>query len=538
MQRLSRFSIWGLYVIGYVGLDWLSNIYAVQPLVISPWNPQSALSLILLLRYGLKNWPALFLAALLSDLAIRDMPVSLGYALAASAVLTLVYTMVAAVLLHVARMDVAFRSMRDLVWLTAVVTPGTFVAAAAYVGLYVYSGFILPASWLSDTMLLWLGDITGIVALTPLLLLFFADRPKWAKFRPDLERVVQVGCILVVLWVIFGLEVFDTQKFFYPLFLPLIWIAMRHGIWGAVTAILLTQLALGLALIWSNQPVATVIDAQYMMLALAVTGLFLGMMVSERQRVQKALSLREIELNQALRFAGAAEMTSALAHELNQPLAAIGNYVQACQIMVRESATVHPLLAETMAKVVREVGRAGEAVHRLREFFRFGVLQREQLSVTALLREVARSVEIQSANHNVALSFRIEPSLPDVWVDRVQMEIVLHNLVLNAIQAMTEIEMARREVVLEAGRAADISDWVEVAVRDFGPGVAPDLVNGLFYAFATTKTEGMGLGLAISRSLVEAHGGRLWLDESVKPGARFCFTLPTDENYEPTAKSS
>lgn len=538
MRRLSRLSVWGLYVAGYVGLDWLSYIYAVQPLAITPWNPPPALSLILLLRYGLKNWPALFVATLLAEVVVRGMPGSLGYVLLSAALLTLVYTAVAALLLRVVRMDLAFCSLRDLLWLTLVVVLGSLLAAASYVTVYMSAGAILPESWLSDMVRFWLGDLIGILVLAPFMLVLLADRPALAWFRPDLERVIQTASIVAALWVIFGLDVFDTQKFFYPLFLPLIWIAMRHGIRGAVMAIVLTQVGLVLALLWTGQPVTTAVDAQYMMLALAVTGLFLGMAVSERQRVQKVLSLREVELNQALRFAGAAEMTSALAHELNQPLAAIGNYARACQVMVKGSTAIHPLLAETMDKVVSEVGRAGESVHRLREFFRFGVLQRERLPVNLLLREVARSVEPHCTRHDVAISFQIAVVLPDVWVDRVQTEIVLHNLLLNAIQAVAATEMARREVVLEAGMVEGVSGWVEVAVRDYGPGVAPELVGGLFHAFATTKTEGMGLGLAISRSLVEAHGGRLWLDDSVRPGARFCFTLPTDENSEPTANPS
>lgn len=538
MPRLSRLPIWALYLICYVGLDWLSYVYAVQPLAITPWNPPPALSLVLLLRYGLGNWPVLLLAAILAEILVRDTPVSLGYVLVSSAVLTMVYTGVAFVLLRVVRMNVGFRSLRDLGWLTVVIVPGTLLAATTYVGVYTLAGSVLPSSWLYDAMRFWLGDLIGIIVLTPLLLVFMAERPTLSWFWPGLEVVLQVISILLTLWVIFGLEISDKHKFFYPLFLPLIWIAMRHGIRGATMANALTQAGLLLALSWTGQQVGTVIDFQYLMLTLAITGLFMGMAVSERQRTQIALNLRETELNQALRFAGAAEMTSALAHELNQPLAAIANYVRACEMMVQTSEQVHPLLKDTMGKVVREVARAGESVHRLRDFFRFGVLQLERHSVELLLREAARSAELHSVRHNVSIAFRVADNLPDVWVDRVQIEIVLHNLILNAIHAIASASVGLRELVLEAAIAKGEPGWVEVAVRDFGPGVAQEIASGLFYAFATTKTEGMGLGLAISRSLVEAHGGRLWLDGEVKLGARFCFTLPTEDSFEPTNDSS
>lgn len=531
---LSRLPVWALYLICYVGLDWLSYIYAVQPLAITPWNPPPALSLILLLRYGLSNWPVVLLAAMLAEILVRETPVSLVFVLLSSMALTLTYTGVAALLLRVVRIDVGLRSLRDLSRLTVVIVPGTLLAASAYVSIYTFAGSVLPISWMNDVMRFWLGDLIGIIVLTPLLLVFLADRPDFSWFRPSLEIVLQTLSILVTLWVTFGLEISDKHKFFYPLFLPLIWIAMRHGIRGATMAVVLIQTGLILALFWTGQQVATVIDFQYLMLALAITGLFMGMAVTERQLVQNALSLREIELNQALRFAGAAEMTSALAHELNQPLAAIANYVRACEMMVESSAQPHPLLKETMGKVVREVTRAGEAVHRLRDFFRFGVLQLERQSVDTMLREAVRSVEMYSARHDVGIILRVASDLPEVWVDRVQIEIVLHNLILNAIQAIASSTVDRREVILEARPAEGEPGWVRVAVHDFGPGVAQEVAAGLFYAFSTTKTEGMGLGLAISRSLVEAHGGRLWLDGEAKSGARFCFTLPTEDIFELT----
>jgi signal transduction histidine kinase len=534
MPQFSRMSIWALYLICYVGLDWISYIYAVQPLAITPWNPPPALSLFLLLKYGLRNWPVLFLAALLAEVLVRETPVSITYVLLSSAILTLAYLSIAAILVRVAHIDTAFRSLRDLTWLTIVSILGAFVVAAAYVSLYAFAGAISPGNWINDVLRFWLGDLIGIIVLTPFLLLFFGQRSQLAWLRPNPEAVLQFISILVVLWITFELGISDNHKFYYSLFLPLIWIAMRHGVQGAAMAIMLLQAGLIVALLLTGQQVATVLDVQYLMLALAISGLYLGMAVSERQSVQNSLNLREMELNQALRFAGAAEMTSAMAHELNQPLAAISNYVGACQMMLKSSADVHPLLRETMDKVGHEVNRAADSVHRLRDFFRFGTLHREKLSPETLLRESMRSAELYSTQNDVNFSFRLTTDLPQVWADRVQIEIVLHNLILNAIQAVAVEPVERREVVLEARAPEDTPGWIEFTVQDFGPGVAQEVKGGLFYAFATTKTEGMGLGLAISRSLIEAHGGKLWLDKSVKRGARFCFTLPTEEISEST----
>lgn len=532
MTLTNRMSLWTIYLLSYIGLDWVSYFYAVQPLAITPWNPPPALSLILLLRYGLKNWPLLFVAAFLAELIVRGMPAPWYFAVLSSGMLTLVYASSAVMLQRFARLDLSFRRLRDLGWFSIVVVPGSLIAAAAYVTVYTYAEIIPTSHWVDNIVRFWLGDLVGIMVVAPLFLLLLSEKAALAWLKPDIEKLLQLASIGIAIWVIFGLEVFDNQKFFYPLFLPLIWIAMRQGMIGAAVAILLTQLGLILTMLWTGQALATMIDAQYMMLALTITGLFLGVAVSERQHAQHALNMREIEMNQVLRIMGASEMTSAVAHELNQPLAAIANYVRACQLMVENAPQVHPQLKETMEKTVREVTRAGEAVHRLREFFRFGLFQRNHHSVYILLRDLAKTVDSQRALYNVGFSFRLASGLPEVYVDQIQIDIVLRNLLLNAIQALASVEGVRREIVLEAYEAVSTRGWIEIAVVDNGPGVANELLPGLFYAFSTSKTDGMGLGLAISRSIIEAHGGKLWLDKSVTTGARFCFTLPTEETRD------
>jgi integral membrane sensor domain MASE1 len=186
MQWLNRLSVWGIYLASYVAFDWLGYNYMVQPMAISPWNPQSALSLFLLLRYGLKQWPALFVSTLLGEAMVRGGQVSPAYALLSATLSTLVYAAAAAALLRVGRMDLAFRSLRDLVWLTVVVAMGALVGAVAYVTVHMVAGTIPPDSWLDPIMSFWLGDFIGVMVLLPLLLLSFAERPKLAKFQPDL----------------------------------------------------------------------------------------------------------------------------------------------------------------------------------------------------------------------------------------------------------------------------------------------------------------------------------------------------------------
>jgi hypothetical protein len=189
------------------------------------------------------------------------------------------------------------------------------------------------------------------------------------------------GCrlaIAIALWVIFGLKYTDEFKFFYLLFLPMIWIAMRHGIQGATVALAASHVGINAILEWRGLHAITVVEFQMLMLGLAVTGLFLGMAVSTRRAAEERLHQREAELNQAMRLAAAGEMAQAIAHELNQPLVAVANYARAGRAMLEDPPRHAALLADTLDKIDREANRAGQVMRRLREFFRGGGLRPER----------------------------------------------------------------------------------------------------------------------------------------------------------------
>ena len=240
-----------------------------------------------------------------------------------------------------------------------------------------------------------------------------------------------------------------------------------------------------------------------------------------------ALQLRErqFELDRSLRLVGASELASALAHELNQPLSAIGSYVRACQLMVGGGRDVPKSLTDTMEKVVVEVTRAGNVVHQLRDFFRTGSGQLAPLKLRELLQGALDAARPRLERHHVAWRMECPPSLPNVLADRIQVETVLHNLIANAIDALTMTSDRPRELIVSA--ELDTPRFVRISVADNGTGVPHDITAQLFRPFATSKPHGMGLGLAISRSIVEARGGRLWL-QPVERGSVFCFTLPVD----------
>ncbi|MHB8494312.1 MAG: MASE1 domain-containing protein [Casimicrobiaceae bacterium] len=511
------------YLVGYVGLDWASYIYPVAPpLAITPWNPPPGLSIALLLRFGPRNGPWLFAAALLADLLVRGPHAHWPLLLVAAALPAIVYTACAVALRGALRFDPDFASLHDAILLVAVTTVATAALALAFVGLFCAGGELPVAEFWQAAAHFWIGDLIGILVTAPLLLVL--TRRPWPRSRASAaELAAQVAAILAALWIVFESGWADELKLFYVLFLPLIWIAMRHGIEGAVVATAIIQVGLIAAMRAGGYATGDVLEFQVLLVAVALTGLFLGMTVSERRAIARQLRDRELELDRSLRLAGASEMASALAHELNQPLAAIGSYARACQVMLADGDRAPAKLRETMEKVTREVARAGDVVHRLRDFFRTGSGRPDRVQVTQLLQAAVATAAQRAERHGVHCRIDCPPSLPAVHADRIHAEIVLHNLVSNAIDALATMTAGERNVTISA--SLDGAQFVRISVADNGPGVAPDMRGQLFEPFATSKPHGMGLGLAISRSLVEAGGGRLW-QEAAGRGSRFSFTLP------------
>lgn len=514
------------YITLYVFLDWISYIHPVLPIAITPWNPPPGLSLVFLLRYGLRNWPALVAAAFLADVLVRGIPAPLTWLAISSLVLAGCYTWIASMLAGKARISGNFDNLQALTRFLGVILPGTLAAGMAYVAIFTFAGLVPVEAFFNNVLRFWVGDAIGVMVVTPLLLVHSADISPFRRenWRPNSETLLQGASVLLALWLIFGVEYTDEFKFFYLLFLPLIWISMRHGIQGATLAIVGIQLGLIVALQLGGHRVTAVLEFQLLMAALAVTGLFLGMVVTNRREVEEQLRNRQAELNQALRMAAAGEMASAFAHELNQPLSAISSYLRACQLLLAAPGEQRELLAETMDKVVAEAGRAGQVVHRLRDFYRSGELKLERLAVEELLRGGMSTLNKRAERHGIIMRLAVASGLPELTVDRMQIETVLHNLISNAIDAFAGSKGG--EIEVEA--VLDANGDVRVCVSDNGPGIIPEMAHRLFEPFATSKPEGMGLGLAITRSLLDAHGGKLWAEPASGKGARFCFTLPAD----------
>jgi C4-dicarboxylate-specific signal transduction histidine kinase len=241
------------------------------------------------------------------------------------------------------------------------------------------------------------------------------------------------------------------------------------------------------------------------------------------EHAHEALRQHQAELAHALRLHTVGEMTAALAHEINQPLGAITNYAQGAVQRLRIGAVDPATLREAFEEIAREGLRAGQIIRGLRNLAQHETAVSEGVDVNALAAEAVRLLEPQARVHGVTVRLEGASALPPVEADGTQIEQVMLNLMLNGMEAAATASGARREVVV-ATTAQD--GGVEVTVSDTGSGFAPGVERRLFTPFFTTKSHGLGVGLAISRSIVECHGGRLWAMSGPGVGATFRFSLP------------
>lgn len=245
--------------------------------------------------------------------------------------------------------------------------------------------------------------------------------------------------------------------------------------------------------------------------------------LTERQKTEARLQELQSELVHISRLTAMGEMASTLAHELNQPLSAISNYLKGAQRLLARSSDENSItMRDALEKAADQSIRAGQIIRRLRDFVSRGETERRVESVKKLVEEASALALVGVKDRSIRVQYSFDPAVGLVLVDRVQIQQVLLNLIRNAIDAMEDSALSRELMI---SIAPDVDGFVRVSVTDTGPGISPEIAEQLFRPFVTSKRHGMGIGLSISRTIVESHGGKIWVDPNPTGGTIFNFTL-------------
>jgi C4-dicarboxylate-specific signal transduction histidine kinase len=249
--------------------------------------------------------------------------------------------------------------------------------------------------------------------------------------------------------------------------------------------------------------------------------------MAEQKRTEEALQVTRTELARVARITTIGELTASIAHEVNQPLAAVVANADAC---VAWLAREHPDLVEARAAAERATQgatRASEVIARIRSLITKATPEKSRLQINQVIEQTAALAAGQASRNEVAIKLELAPELPPVLGDSIQLQQVIVNLLMNGIEAMNSV--TDRPRTLRVRSESQKNGQIRVSVRDSGIGLSADVMGRLFEPFFTTRQKGMGMGLPISRSIVEAHGGKLWAESNGSGGAIFQFTLPSGD---------
>jgi len=250
--------------------------------------------------------------------------------------------------------------------------------------------------------------------------------------------------------------------------------------------------------------------------------------ISEKKRAEEALRMLEAELTRMTRVMTMGQLTASIAHEVSQPLSGIITNASTCLRMLNNDPPNVDGARETVQRTIRDGNRAADVITRLRMLFSKKQINIESVDLNEAVREVLALLLGELQKNGVLLRHQFSENLPRVMGDRVQLQQVILNLLRNASDAMTIVDDRPRRLLIRTDADGDL---VRVSVQDSGVGFDPEMTHRLFQSFFTTKQEGMGIGLSVSRSIVEAHHGELWATRNDGPGATFAFSIPCD--HEP-----
>jgi len=488
-------------VTGFIALDWISYFHPLHGLSITPWDPAPALGLVFALRFGWRAGLLIAVAIFLGDAWLRNLSFAVSAVLAV--LLATGYGAIGETLRRRLKSEEIFFNRYGLFEWALVVVIGTLVNSAVFMFALTALDLVPISERTVAFARHWIGDTVGILVTMPVIWMVCGVRGR-ALLRllaTKGETIALLMAAAVALWIAFSVGAESEFKYFYVLYLPVVWAAARQGLAGAV--LIATVIQVGIIFIVNHLGFSaiSVLEVQVLTVVLAILGFFVGVVVDEQRRVSS-------ELRQTLRLAAAGEMAGALAHELNQPLTALSAYANACDKLLQQGDTGDKLL-DAVRRIVSESQRAGEIIRRLRDFFRTGTTQLESVVLGNLLTSSVTSFSARAEKAGIHLTLAPVPDCV-VFADRLQLEVVIHNLLSNALDAVSNPSVAKRLVHVSASMEGP--GRVCVQVEDSGPGLTAASAARLFEPFESTKSSGLGLGLVISHAIAGAHGGDLWAE--------------------------
>jgi len=520
----------GLFV-AFVLLSRLSSVFQMTELRSSPWNPETGLAVAAGLLLGRPAVLTLAVAILVST-RIWGWPLPDLWEYASAALRALIFAGSASAAAHLLLRHTVPNLHTILLFLGFSLFVTAAYAVVRLLLLWLSVG-IEPAYLLTYTLTLSIGNLLGILTVAPLFMVTDKTQgiatylSRWRSFQ-----WLAFSGLVIVSFIVFGLKGVDEFKFFYLVFLPVIAFAVRDGYAAASLSVFLSDLLMIAILYARDFESSTATELQFLMLSLSVTGLLLGTAISDRsqavdelQQSHQRLQESQNALLQASRLSLASEMAAALAHELNQPLSSVRNFIRAVRRRLENRQIDRETMMTDIDAAVEQVDAAASLLRSTREFLERGSVQRSPQEIQALVDRCRQLILPELRQARIALIVEDLSSLPPVLCSEVQIQQVLLNVIKNAKEAIIAGQSQRREIRVK-GSASARPGFVEISVEDTGPGVAPDVRPLLFHPLLSSKPDGLGLGLSLCSTIIRGHEGEFRLDDTARNGARFVFTLP------------